>query len=190
MRLFVALEFPENVRKEAHALLDGLALPGFKAVEEENIHLTLKFLGETREAILEGLEASLADVARAYGSFSLRVSGGGAFPTLKRPRVLWLGVQGSNDDLVRLAQDIDAACAAHGVPRENRPFSPHVTLGRFRVPPRALDVSESLSAFIERARSFDATIDAQEFVLFKSILTPRGPIYQALARFPLTAGSR
>jgi 2'-5' RNA ligase len=188
MRLFIALEFPENVRKEAHALLDGIALPDFKAVEEENIHLTLKFLGEAPETILQGLEASLADVARAYDPFSFRVSGGGAFPTLKRPRVLWLAVKTPDDYLARLAQDIDAACAAYGVPRENRPFSPHVTLGRFRMPPRALDVSESLSTFIERARSFDATIDAQEFVLFRSTLTPRGPIYRALARFPL-AGS-
>lgn len=131
MRLFVALNFSDSQRADVHAAAARLhdeRLP-VRWVPPENLHVTLKFLGEVRKEAVPEVEAALDRVARGNGPFTVRLSGFGAFPTIRRPRVIWLGVDPAPP--VRcLKQDLEWALAEGGFERDPRAFHPHVTLGR------------------------------------------------------------
>lgn len=176
MRLFVAVPLPEAVRDALAPILRRLsALPGVKAVERENLHITLKFLGEVDERKLEDVVGALRTVQFIPPTIS--VSGVGAFPSPSRPRVLWAGVTGG-EALRDLAARVESALAPLGFRPEARPFHPHVTLAR--VKGAAPDLSWFFSEYAQlKTESF--VVNA--FVLFKSTLTPRGPIYEEIARF-------
>ncbi len=131
MRLFVALDMPKRektrVFKAATRLRDA-ELP-VRWVEPEHYHVTLKFLGDVHPARVQKVEETLDRVASETSSFSVDLKGFGAFPTIRRPNVFWLGV-GASPALRCLKQDIEWALAQHGFDRETRAFHPHLTLGR------------------------------------------------------------
>lgn len=131
MRLFIALKMPKKERDRIHRASRALRerdLP-VRWVEPEHYHLTLKFLGEIRPDVQERIETVLDRVAAATAPFEVRLGGFGAFPTIRRPRVLWAGVQAS-PELRCLKQDVEWGLAEHGFERETRAFHPHLTLGR------------------------------------------------------------
>jgi 2'-5' RNA ligase len=131
MRLFVALNLPkkekDRIYRAARPLRD-MELP-VRWIPPENFHVTLKFLGEVPEHRLEAVEAALSGVAQATQRMDLEISGFGAFPTIRRPRVLWVGVE-PTPALRCLKQDIEWALSDCGFDRETRAFHPHLTLGR------------------------------------------------------------
>src|SRR6266849_9471722 len=138
MRLFVALEIPSAVRKNLAALLATLRAvsPRTRWVRPENLHVTLKFIGEVHEAKFSAIRNALAGV---HSDESVRIDfrGLGFFPNEKHPRVFWAGIEAS-PNLKTVAADIDKATETVGIPREQRAFSPHLTLARFE-PPRLPD---------------------------------------------------
>ncbi len=147
-----------------------------------NLHLTLKFLGNVEEARIDEIVASLRGAVVEVATFDATVSGLGAFPTPARPRVVWAGVSVGANAMVQLARRVDGALAALGVPPEARPFSPHVTLGRVRVPRPA----PALAAALAGGEGCEfGTVRVERLVLMQSHLSPRGSQYTALAEVPL-----
>jgi 2'-5' RNA ligase len=186
--LFVALEPPEPVRRRLAVLADELRHGAGRAGDEvrwvppENVHLTLQFLGAVPEERVAGVEAALRDAAAGARPLSLSLHGAGGFPNARRPRVLWAGLEGDVAPLADLVRDLGARLAKLGFPPEDRPFSPHLTLGRARDARGA----PGLAGALARAARIEPTPwRATELVLFESHLSPRGPRYEAIARVGL-----
>ena len=180
MRLFVALEIPSVVRKNLATLLAELRAITKEPrwVRPENLHITLKFLGEVAEGKLEGVRSELHRI-RSESAVALEFSGLGFFPNDKHPRVFWAGIQASAN-LKTLAADIDGALEKHGILCEKRQFSPHLTLARFergRLP-------ETLrTAIATNAQRGFGSLRTSEFRLIHSKLKPSGAEYTTLERF-------
>lgn len=136
MRLFLAVIPPEAVQRAAHTAAAGLAHPhdGVAWVRCENLHFTLRFMGDVEDDAL--VAAAAADAARGHAPFDAALGRAGAFPSPARARVLWLDLARGAGDMKALARSLDTALVAHGFESEARPFSPHLTLGRVREPGR------------------------------------------------------
>jgi RNA 2',3'-cyclic 3'-phosphodiesterase len=184
MRLFVALKIPTEVRKNLAALVRSLReiSPQTRWVRPENLHVTLKFIGEVSAEKVAAVRAALSGM-RFQRPAALEFCGFGFFPNEKHPRVFWAGIEAS-PNLKTLAADIDAATEKLGIPREKRPFSPHLTLARFE-PPR---LPEKLRAAIqENAGCKFGSLNADEFHLIESRLKPSGAEYTTVESFPFAA---
>jgi 2'-5' RNA ligase len=174
MRLFVAIEIPQDIRTAYTSLLKELrsVAPQAKWVRAENLHVTLKFLGNTDPAILGALQSVLS-VIRSEQTVRLEFCGLGLFPNEKRPRVFWAGMEAS-PNLKTLAADIDQAAHRLGFPLEDRPFMPHLTLARFEPPGILAKLREATHA--HEAQSF-GSLTTSEFHLIESKLKPTGAEY-------------
>jgi len=190
-RLFVALEPPEPVRRRIAAAAAGLRRAAGRAASEvrwvldENVHLTVQFLGAVPEERVEGVGLALSAAAAAARPLSLEVKGAGGFPNARRPRVVWLGLGGDLAALGALAAELGRRLAPLGFPPEARPFSPHLTLGRARDPRGAPGLAGALAG---AGDDEGFAWRAAELVLFESHLSPAGPRYEAILRAPLGAG--
>ena len=186
MRLFVALELPAAVRDNLAGLLDELRSVAAAArdqrprwVRAENLHVTLKFIGEAPPEKLDALRAALSAI-RSNEPISIAFRDLGFFPNEKQPRVFWVGLQASAN-LRALASDVDRALAAQGIPRETRAFEAHLTLARFSSP----GLGGALGEAIRRSRDREfGSVTTREFSLFQSLTKPSGAEYTRLATFP------
>lgn len=184
MRAFIAVFPPLEVR--AAAVSGARAAirrpsgdpPGDRVrwTRPENVHLTLKFLGEVREETLEDLSAILDEVCAVHAPFNIGLTGLGAFPSARRARIVWVGVGAGAGALISLATDLDGALASLGFEREERPYTPHLTLGRVRGRPVSLDLPPPLDSGEFRVRHVE---------LVKSTLTERGAVYETIGDFAL-----
>lgn len=138
MRLFVAINLPADVRAGLLAAIEPLrdAAPRLSWARDEQLHLTIKFLGEQPETLATELESRLAATAARNGAPLLRLGGVGAFPNFSAPRVVWLGVA-PEPRLELIHHEVELACAELGLPVDGRPFRPHITLARVRDTQRA-----------------------------------------------------
>jgi len=166
MRLFVALEVPEAVRREVARRMAGLRerLPRARWVDPEILHLTLLFLGPVEEAKVPALAAALRAAFAPHPPAALRLAGGGTFPPRRPARVAWIGMEAPADLEALQADATAAAVAAIGFAPEKRPFHPHVPLPGEIGPPWVADHG----------------------VLFESKLSPRGARYREVERLPLS----
>jgi len=184
MRLFVTLEIPSAVRENLGALLKSLRTvsPQTRWVRPENLHVTLKFIGEVPETKLAAIRSALAG-ARCDQPVTLDFRGLGFFPNEKHPRVFWAGIEAS-PNLKDLAADIDRATEKLGIPREQRPFAPHLTLARFEPP----GLPEKLRSAIQEnaARDF-GSLHTSQYHLIESKLKPSGAEYTTLESFAFVA---
>jgi len=178
MRLFIALPFAPPVKQRL-----GEIIAEFKQFDEpvrwvkaDNIHLTLRFLGETEEKLVPRLQEMITTIAPRYQSVEANFSTLGAFPNLRRPRVIWVGLTDLPEHLFALADEIEQKIRQLGFKPEHRRFKPHVTLGRVK---RDRQV-RVLPAEIERYPMEPIAVRLDTLTLFKSTLTPDGPIYEAL----------
>ena len=177
MRLFIAINFTAKDRQRMHRAgrkLRESDLP-VKWEDVEQLHMTLKFLGEVRPENAERVKAAVARVAEKTPPFTLRMGGAGAFPTLRRPRVVWLGAEAS-PELRCLKHDLEWELAPLGFEREVRAFHPHVTLGRATKEARAGDFRdfEELVAGV----SFKAEIPVRTVDVMESHLSVKGARYE------------
>lgn len=184
MRCFVAVKISDAVRKKAAEVQEALrrADADVKWVDPESLHLTLKFLGWIDEAAVETLKGLLSGDAARRPELELVYAGVGTFPERGAPRVVWIGCGGDVAGLGDLASAVERAAGQVGVPPEDRPFAPHLTIGRVKSTRNV----KRLSPAIEPYRTSEFGKDAvTEIVLFESTLRPQGPIYTPLASFPL-----
>jgi len=184
MRLFIAIEISPDVRAALATLLKDFRViaPQVKWVRAENMHITLKFLGETDSSKLTALQAALSAI-RSSQPVRFDFRGLGFFPNEKRAKVFWAGMEAS-PNLQALAAEIDQAMHKLGFPLEDRPFTPHLTLARFQPPglPQRIAAAAQESA----SREFGSLI-AREFRLIESKLKPAGAEYTTLRSFPFVA---
>jgi 2'-5' RNA ligase len=185
-RGFVAVPLPEAVRAQAAAVVERLRGAGeVRWTATANFHLTLKFLGEVAPRVLPELTAGLTDVARAGAPFTVELGGAGAFPRLDRPQVVWIGLRAGQEALAELAGRVEAVCARAGFPREERPFSAHLTLGRVKSAPGAAPAGELPARLRALGDISLGAVRVDAFDLMQSTLTPRGPIYSVIESFAL-----
>lgn len=150
----------------------------------ENLHITLRFLGEVDDTRVAELGGVLDEAAAGVSRFDLGIRGLGAFPTLTRPRVIWVGAGEGADALRTLAGRVESALARVGVPPEDRPFSGHVTLGRIREPRRDPALAATLAT---QAGTHFGTLTVDRVCLMRSDLSPRGAHYTEIAAALLAA---
>lgn len=186
MRLFLAIPAPEAIRTLAVRAVAELRGAGeVRWVQPDLLHLTLKFLGEVPEERRQEIEAAAAETANKFSALVVECGGVGAFPNLRKPRTVWLGLSGQGEAvLAALAQDLETSLAARGFPREERPFRGHLTLGRVNGPKGLADLGRGLER-LAAAEQDRVEWPVGSFQLVKSDLRPAGPIYTPLAEFPL-----
>ncbi len=183
VRLFVAVNLSAEIRQRLAAAQEHLrrARSDVSWVRVDNLHLTLKFLGETAEERLSPIRQALAAIGREHAAFRFEVAGIGSFGG-RVPRVVWVGVKEGAEPLTALAGHVEAALADLGFPRERRGFTAHLTLGRVRSPKNV----EGLAAGIrEIQEEHFGTAPVEAFELIQSELRPSGSVYTVLERFVL-----
>ncbi len=179
MRLFVAIDFPEPVREQLARISHGL--PGARWVPPEQLHLTLRFIGEVEGSRALDLGQALAGVDSPH--FDLQLQGVGFFPPRKKPRVVWVGVD-KNDSLVRLRNRIESVLTGAGLEPEGRKFAPHVTLARLKNTP-----ASRVGRFLEQYSMFYVPpFTVTEFRLYSSVLNARGARHFVEQVYPLGLG--
>ena len=151
-------------------------------VKPDNIHLTLKFLGEVKEDRIDGIVKGIRDVCGRYGRLRLEVCGLGVFPNRRSPRVLWVDVTGDGM-LAGLQRDIEKAMALEGFKKEKRGYTPHLTMGRFRSLREKDHLFERIDQLSDNSLGF---MDVKSVALMRSDLGPAGAEYTRIAELPLS----
>lgn len=195
MRLFVALDIDDAIRERIVRFMEGVQgfAPDARWVKAESLHVTLKFIGEQPDATVERIQQELATITAATAEIQFR--GYGFFPTAKSARVFWIGME-AGPQLAALGAVVDEKLAPLGIPKEDRAFSPHLTLARgaggsgsprWR---REDGPNRSFQKLQEKLAALPApefgTMTAREFFLYQSQLSPKGSAYTKLARFGLS----
>ncbi len=182
IRAFIAIEIAEEIRQKIDTFQAELKRSSEPVswTKSQNIHLTLKFLGEIEQNQIDDIASQLQMVTEPIASFSISIQGVGLFPSSKRPRVLWVGVQDLSDELLGLAEKVHDHLNHVGFTKEKRLFKPHLTLGRVKAP---------LSRhFVENFLNNPFTCGDQnvhEVVLMQSQLHPKGAVYTPLVKYRL-----
>ena len=184
-RVFCTVELPFEVRERATRHVERLrvAVPNARpsCPRAENLHLTIKFLGEILRNRVEQLSQAAERATDNLQAFNLTIEGAGAFPPRGIPRVLWLGIKDSSSTLAKLQKSLEDECAATGFAREDRPFHPHLTLCRVRAPQDARRLVQ-----VHRETGFEASVfDVMDFVVMRSELGPGGSRYTEISRHSL-----
>ena len=196
MRLFIGIDLDSNIRAGIERFIEGIQgfAPDARWVPPESLHITLKFIGEQSPDRVEAITHKLRSIESPV--FDIRVGGFGFFPTAKAPRVFWIGIH-AGSQLAQLAEQIDVSTAELGIAREDRPFSPHLTLargGNRSGSPKWQkgDGSNAMFATLQKRLSTMGQLDfgtmtGREFILYQSQLSPQGSKYTKLQRFALHA---
>ena len=187
IRSFLAIELPEAIRKRIEEIQADLksSHSDVRWVNPGKIHLTLKFFGNIEESQVDTITKSIEPLIAVIPHFSVEVRGMGAFPNIRNPRVIWIGLVDERQVLVPLQKQLESTLGTIGFQAEDRPFRPHLTLGR-------MNSSRGRDELIERIQKYKeerfGDFEVRRFVLFKSDLKPTGPIYTALSEVMLGSG--
>ncbi|MDI6758152.1 MAG: RNA 2',3'-cyclic phosphodiesterase [Candidatus Omnitrophota bacterium] len=183
MRTFIAIELPKEVRDTLSQLQEELkkTKADVKWVSPENIHLTLKFLGERNEKKINQIAQILEEIAKDKISFTTSISNIGAFPKIDFPRVLWVGIDKGDKEIKEIVKELEEKIARLGIPKEDKPFSSHITLGRTRSTLNRQELVQGLNTLSENfPKETSLEFSITKLTFFKSTLTPGGPIYETL----------
>ena len=188
LRTFIAVEIPfdlqNTIQQATEPLRKAIGASAVRWVPAHNMHLTLKFLGDVSPASMDQLTQLLHAEADACPAFDLTISGLGSFPSLRRPRVLWVGIQ-APAELEALFRGIESACSKLGYKSEERDFSPHLTLGRVKQDVSALDQQKIRHALEATKIDSLGTARVNSVHLYKSDLKPTGSVYTQIYSAPL-----
>ncbi|MCK5287205.1 MAG: RNA 2',3'-cyclic phosphodiesterase [Thermodesulfovibrionia bacterium] len=188
MRCFIAIEISEVIKSELLEIEEELKKHGadVRWLKPDNIHLTLKFLGNIKEEIAGKISGIIEAICSHYDSFDLTVKGLGIFPNRKSPRVLWVGIEGNNI-LSTLQKEVDEGMSSIGLENEKSEFTAHLTLGRIR---SSRGKEALLDAINQRKNDNFGSITVKSLSLIKSDLSPTGATYTKISEVSLgTSGS-
>ncbi|MFQ5900077.1 MAG: RNA 2',3'-cyclic phosphodiesterase [Thermodesulfobacteriota bacterium] len=179
IRSFIAIDLPavivEGLKGIQGKLKEGNAKVSW--VKPENIHLTLKFLGEVEEKSLEDILCVIKEAASSHRAINLSVEGLGCFPSISNPRVVWIGIRSDAESILSLQRDIEKGLEPIGFRREKRIYHPHLTLGRIR----SLKDRKCWKEMVDRFKDIRlGSFEADRVIFFKSDLNPKGAVYTKL----------
>jgi len=185
-RTFIAIELPPQVRAHLADCQQRLRRAGgdVRWVRPDLIHLTLVFLGDVPTNMLADLEKSVREALAPFGVLTLRVQGAGRFPPRGLPRTIWIGLDETTGRLAALQKALANATAAFAEKKEDRSYTPHLTLGRVKSPRGGRDLAGAIDAM---AGVTGPSLEAREVTIFKSDLSPQGPTHTPLAKVALSA---
>lgn len=186
-RTFIAVEITEGIRGRIVSLQDELARldPIVKWTEPENLHVTLVFLGEVDNRDIPMVHRIATHAVHGIGRFRASVTGVGCFPNPRRPRTLWVGMAAGAAELTVIHDRLEDPLTDLGYRRENRRYTPHVTLGRVRSDGPMSDLAHAVA---QRTTWHAGDMDVSELLIMGSELTRDGPVYTVLGRVTLSAG--
>lgn len=182
MRSFVAIELPDEIKNKLNSLQEQLksCAADVKWVAAGNIHLTLKFLGEIKEEKQPAIAKILDETVNSKPPFQIEICALGAFPGIDSPRVIWLGIGSGGKETKEIVQELENRFEKIGIPKEGRPFSSHITIGRVRSSLNRQQLVQKLKEAENKIRRVNLKFNAAKITLFKSALTSKGPIYEVL----------
>lgn len=188
MRSFICIELPERLRNRIGEIQTELRAYAAHVswVRPQNIHLTLKFLGHIAPHRIAEILSSIKPIVIRHPPFTLVPEGCGVFPHARSPRVFWLGIRDDSGVLSELQEEIECALETLGFPREKRPFTPHLTIGRVRLYRKPKDLTPKFLALEFSEPAFEV----DHITLMRSDLKPTGAIYTPLEIIPLGGRSR
>ncbi|HKK20106.1 MAG TPA: RNA 2',3'-cyclic phosphodiesterase [candidate division Zixibacteria bacterium] len=183
LRLFIALPLEAPAEEALGKIIQDLRPQGGRIswVAPKNIHLTLKFLGDTEEGMVPDIKGQLDKFSLNYHPIECSIAHLGAFPNLQRPRVIWAGIEKEQETLIQMADEMDLRMNKLGWETENKKFRAHFTLGRIREPKGVGQLTE----YVKRYKFSEIPFKFDRVVLFKSTLTPQGAIYERLHKVML-----
>ncbi len=182
-RLFIGIkiEISNELKNFIISMKKEFSNEKFKWVDFKNFHITLKFLGDTPENLIPQIDSVLKNIAKNFNKFDLQLKGIGIFKDITNPKVLWIGLE-DNKILTNLFNNIDKNLEFLGFKRENRKFSPHLTISRIKY---LKNKKALLQKILNNCNKNWNKISIKEFILFESILKKEGPIYIELAKYEL-----
>jgi RNA 2',3'-cyclic 3'-phosphodiesterase len=180
-RIFIAIDISADARRVCSDHIDCLRNE-FHAVRvgwerPEKLHITLKFLGDVDDRLLNELQKYISYVASHHRTFHLKISRPGVFPSRSKPRILWLGVEDGSNVGSSLYNELDTACIDLGFKSEARSFKPHITIGRVREPEKA----DALARKHLERQIEPVAFEVAEIVLYQSDLQPTGSVYSVVS---------
>jgi len=178
MRLFIAINIPSEIKAELANLLKGISDHGLKKVSSENLHLTMKFLGEVDEKKAEAIKQRLAEIKAVQ--FKISLKGIGFFPNGNYIKVVWVGIEEGREEIIALQKEIDSRLSELGFPKE-RDYQPHLTIARAKY----IKDHKKFMEFAESAK-ISASLEVTSFDLMESSLLPGGPEYRIISGFKLS----
>jgi 2'-5' RNA ligase len=175
MRTFIAVEIPKEIQEKVGKYIGTIRqiIPEVKWVAPENLHFTIKFLGEITNSDFMNIKECVTETASEYSPFSMGLSGLGFFPDPNKPKVIWIGADGGEDSLLDIFHDMEQRLETVGFDRESKTFFPHLTIGRVKKFKR-IDIPDVFPDFEP------AVFEVGSIAIMKSTLTPEGPIYEKL----------
>ncbi len=182
MRAFIAIDLPEEIKDYLSLLQAKLkqSSADVKWVAPVNIHLTLKFLGDIDDKKTSQLIQILEDAALDTPQFYLKLGSIEAFPKIKSPRIIWIGVTTGNSEVKQIAANLETRIEKIGIAKEDKPFTSHITIGRIKSNLNREKLTQSLANLSGGDNNAINQFLATKLTLFKSTLTPKGPIYEAV----------
>lgn len=188
IRTFIAIKLAPEIIANLSKLQGELRkIPAqVKWVKPENIHLTLKFLGHVTSEELEKIKIITSETRKPFAPFEISISGLGAFPSIKYPRVIWVGIDKGTEELEKIVSNLEERLARMGFTKEKRPFSPHLTLGRMKSSKGRERLTE---VFTKLTASNLGNMRVTKISIIKSELRPQGPIYTSLEEISLPGKS-
>ncbi len=182
LRTFIAISLPAEIKDFLGRLQEALKVSDADVnwVKKENIHLTLKFLGERDKKKTEEIIKVMDGISQKSPGFHLEIASIGAFPKKETPRVVWSGLSKGDKEAKEIARELENEIAKLGIPKETREFSSHITLGRVRSAKNRMQLVERLNYLEKNFPAGNPRFKVEKITLFKSTLTPHGPIYEVL----------
>ncbi len=182
LRTFIAIELSDEIKQTIKDIEDSLKVLGcdIKWVRPEIAHLTLKFLGDVDLDTIETIGRALTESVHGLPPIQTQLTQLGIFPDIRRPRILWIGLDDKEGRIKQLAESVETALGNIRFKKEEREFKPHITIGRLRSSKNVIQLAEAVKGFsgpAGRRQSID------HITLFKSTLTPAGPMYEVLKKF-------
>lgn len=189
IRSFIAIALPDAVKKKLSDIQGELKKSNadVRWVAGDNIHLTLKFIGEQDEITTDLIGAGLEEAVKAVSRYTVRISSLGAFPRIQSPRIIWLGIDTGDAETKAIAGLIENKMASLGITREEREFSSHITIGRTRSNAGNHSLAQLLTALQKKPQELHLGFEVTTVTLFKSTLRTAGPVYEPIKEVALKA---
>ncbi|MDD5115491.1 MAG: RNA 2',3'-cyclic phosphodiesterase [Candidatus Omnitrophica bacterium] len=188
MRAFIAVEIPEEIKDGISGMPEKAdEYPGINWVKPQNLHLTLKFLGEISSGQIEEVKKNIALIAKSFPPFRVKLEKSGVFPHLREARIIWIGPQRTPEELKSLFARLETEILQTNALRQERSFHAHVTVGRIKKSVPAPVLQKIIDGIEKDLSALNCEFDCKEITLFESTLNPQGPVYTAIGKFNLNA---